>query len=883
MCFSASVVDFLQTTVLPKDAVAYFLCRYDNPESLKSRTIIGSIANQLLTSLPLQNLSELDNLMDETFPDSEDIVALLKTILLPTQQYFIVIDGLDECDEAEVRELVEALRALLAFKALRVKIYCSSRPDVTKWVSSTLNPEGHIVMNLKNISADIERYIEATLAEHLESNKLQVGNPTIIWTIQETLSKGAQGMSVSPTSIRALQTLTIHRFLWVAFQIETICAQKTDESILAILQDLPKDLHQTFERVLSKIPPGDRKLARRIFEWVAVAKRPLSLRELQEATGVEPLQANWDSSRLINDMARALSFCCGSLMTVDEQFGFVQFTHHSVRQYLVSKEPLKWLQQYHIDLEVADTEAGAICVTYLNFGVFDKQFAKRHGEPATAPKVTMYPRGILGEVLGSTSLANKIALRLLKEKPKFDTAIQCQLEEASADITDYSRQPLERQYHFFSYAKQFWLMHTTMLSPERKKLWKLWRLLLHDESNKADKPWQTLALNEDSVPSELSRWIILNDHRTLLQHILHFYIDSYYARKPREEAHYVNGEFVKNFHSLIYETGIITLIELSLEKSRWRLLQVMLDCLDEGSGYKDLLLAPLAEVGHLDLIKACITKGADMNGKCDHFQYHGTRLPRHIQSSYTLLTFNEVPQLRIFNLRAGAWTPLAIAAASGHVHVVDYWIETYYPLLLRHRPLFMSRYPNPNTQGVKFLPKDGVPDTTDTAYLRLDSNRKDALLAAAAYGQEDVVHRFLDSSKYPRSDLHPLDENQWTPMMYAIAWGQPELVSRLIALGADVHGNSSRTEDIRGFPIENIRVIPIRSVNTPKPLMIAAIAGRERKGLGLGLRYAKIQQMLCHAGAVIDEQSWDETGSLRIQIPDIRGPYQLEELEALVE
>ena len=65
--------------------------------------------------------------------------------------------------------------------------------------------------------------------------------------------------------------------------------------------------------------------------------------------------------------------CCGNLVFIEEEQQTVHFTHGSVKQYLLSRAVQDSLSKYHIDLKKADEIAGAICVTYLNFPVFNRQ------------------------------------------------------------------------------------------------------------------------------------------------------------------------------------------------------------------------------------------------------------------------------------------------------------------------------------------------------------------------------------------------------------------------------------------------------------------------------------------------------------------------------
>ena len=109
----ANIVDDLNLHIRSKDiVVAYFFCRHDIPESLKARTVIGSLARQLLRPIPdLQMVAEL---LDETSPalDFEKIFSLLQRALPPNCKAYFILDGLDECDYAERKLLIQQLRKL---------------------------------------------------------------------------------------------------------------------------------------------------------------------------------------------------------------------------------------------------------------------------------------------------------------------------------------------------------------------------------------------------------------------------------------------------------------------------------------------------------------------------------------------------------------------------------------------------------------------------------------------------------------------------------------------------------------------------------------------------------------------------------------------------
>ena len=292
--------------------------------------------------------------------------------------------------------------------------------------------------------------------------------------------------------------------------------KKSDRQIIDTLNHLPRDLPETFERILAIFTePEDIAIGKQIFRWLSVAKRPLTVHELREAIAIEPLQDVWKPECFVNDMNKAVA-CCGNLVLVDEEQQTIYFTHSSVRQYLCSDVVTNPQSRYHVDLDTADADAGAICVTYLNLPVFKKQIART---PKVNLNTTVITLAIVKNTLPAGRSTNKIALNLLRRQDKSSKSVQRMLED-TAGINEPTRQVATlEQYSLLSYTQRFWLEHTKQnISPHPGKLWRLWCNLLenaHWRDTLASCPWTFEDWEKDST--KIVEWTVDNNHCSLAQ------------------------------------------------------------------------------------------------------------------------------------------------------------------------------------------------------------------------------------------------------------------------------------------------------------------------------------------------------------------------------
>jgi ankyrin repeat domain-containing protein 50 len=445
----ANIIDDLNLQHV-KHPVTYFFCRHDITESLSASTVLGSLARQFLYSL--SNLTKIEKLLEENTEDLdlEKIEIVLKAGLPPDFKAYCVLDGLDECDNTQRKALIQRLRNFQ--KSFTLIICVSFRLEAGNALN--LRPDQfvkHRTITVPVDNPDIGDFINAELETHINSGALAIGDPRLIIEIEDALLQGAQGM-----------------FLWVALQVEALCFAKTDDAIRRALADLPKDLPETFSRILKRSGELGRDYQMRTLGLVTSAHRPLSTEELREALSVVPGDHVWNQSRLLNDIYSTLA-CCGSLIIIDEEEWTVRLTHHSVKQFLFDNESPTGsiLTRGRANAIMAD-----VVVTYLNYGVFDTQVSG-----TTMPEIPggAAPSTVI-QTLKAPSQVRNLALKFLRGRRQRNFNMGKAIADASRDL----KAPLD-QFSFYPYARAHWVHHARFITEQNPTIYKLLLTLLKRE------------------------------------------------------------------------------------------------------------------------------------------------------------------------------------------------------------------------------------------------------------------------------------------------------------------------------------------------------------------------------------------------------------------
>lgn len=307
------------------------------------------------------------------------------------------------------------------------------------------------------------------------------------------------------------------RYLWASLQLETIFPANsntviTDDHILNLINHLPRDLPEAFERALGGIT--DRRYEGKIMKLVMAALTPLNLDEIRVALSIAVGEPIWHPENIAKHGAQLISLCGGNLLEVDEEDAKVRFIHHSIIQHLLSPAANQSTTPYHFTAEDAENFIGATCVTYLHLPVLDSRITVKRN---------LQGHDILENVIERTEQASPVVRRWVEHirsrdhrrarSSDFDIArilSQIQAVRIQEDLDPHC---------FEHYAESHWVFHTRFFDErlqDCKNSWKLWWRLLNGGVDRVKPPCTDLKEN----PYTTLTWAIEHAHGSLFRTVL---------------------------------------------------------------------------------------------------------------------------------------------------------------------------------------------------------------------------------------------------------------------------------------------------------------------------------------------------------------------------
>ena len=301
--------------------------------------------------------------------------------MLFRSEVFIILDALDECDDPE-NSIIDMLLNLTLPTNCFLKVLVSSRPDKSI-IGSSLDAapikSRTIELRASFVKEDIDTYITKELSSGLWPS---VSNEDIRWAGNVIKEKVENNWLLTHLVVKDIKEWGGS---WTKNRLHNIISE---------LKAFTGGLYERYNKILEKIPQDARPDATKLFKWLIIAQRPLSIKEASVALGLSSAHTSLEMLQgdIDRDMgADKLRKLCGPLIHVDESIGRVTLLHYSVKEYLTDiagARPHNW---WKITLQDASKQIARDCITFLSLREFSSSVPhpKDHYRPYTydAPPV----------------------------------------------------------------------------------------------------------------------------------------------------------------------------------------------------------------------------------------------------------------------------------------------------------------------------------------------------------------------------------------------------------------------------------------------------------------------------------------------------------------
>ncbi|KAL1614932.1 hypothetical protein SLS54_009381 [Diplodia seriata] len=319
----------------PQVIVSFFF--YGRGTTLQKSTVgfLRAVLHQILPHYP-RKLSELTKRFESQCADhgapekdwnwhEQDLKAFVFSLLEEVSQEDTIqlfVDALDECGEEDALKLVELFQRLMERNTrqkskLQIFFSCRQYPLLHLENGIKITPEEHNQDDIRTVVSRIlrDRALADEPAQRLGAEIVENARGVFLWAVLVTS-----------------RIATLNR------QGKSIAAIKDS------IRKIPRELHELYKVILLRtgVEAEDLSRSMKLFQWVCLAERRLSVLELQHALAIDPdfeyktildytkqpemAEDERQTTRMINYLSRGL---------VEVKAGYVQAIHQTVHDFLI--------------------------------------------------------------------------------------------------------------------------------------------------------------------------------------------------------------------------------------------------------------------------------------------------------------------------------------------------------------------------------------------------------------------------------------------------------------------------------------------------------------------------------------------------------------------
>ncbi|CAI6338880.1 unnamed protein product [Periconia digitata] len=255
--------------------ICYFFFSFRSADRGDLSALLRSLLSQLCDEPTVPGpMVELYMKCHQTFPARLPTLLELKDVtnkvfdkVLQSQKVFLVLDALDEVTWGPQREDVLDFTYELsqnAAKGLQIVVSSRNDTDIRERFASPDTNWKNIPIQYQDVDHDIEKYINNHIEKYPSLKRQDAATKNLI---REKLVNNAHG-------------------IWSALQLSSLRQLRSSmpNSIKKALEEIPKDLNETYARILAGIDQYSVQLAIHALEWLVASKRTFYIEELADAS-----------------------------------------------------------------------------------------------------------------------------------------------------------------------------------------------------------------------------------------------------------------------------------------------------------------------------------------------------------------------------------------------------------------------------------------------------------------------------------------------------------------------------------------------------------------------------------------------------------------------
>ncbi|KAJ4298853.1 hypothetical protein N0V90_004096 [Kalmusia sp. IMI 367209] len=369
--------------------------------------------------------------------------------------------------------------------------------------------------------------------------------------------------------------------LWVSLQIDAIWESggASDDEIRKILDDLPKDLDETYRRCVGRLKG---LLASRVLFYVYATLTPFHVEQLREILAIDENTGRIDRGR-VPDFKMIMKSCAG-LVSYSQTNDVIIPAHHSAVLFLERNEGRLDLLEGNFNLTASRLSLGTLCVRHLTGPDYALQISSANTQTVS---LDLNPYRML-ETLHLTKIPGLF-------KPRETRLVQL-------------RSPMRSKTHTaglppaFYYARDNWALLTHHIDFKSSSYTLFKELALGKGQSWGLHPWKPSGQSRDSHYQGLLGWAIAETHQPML-HVLIHGSDS----QPREEI----------FKLPLPQYDSKLPLELAVCKKSTEIYRMLLPLCYHPSNrtLQRLLLECAAKVGFVEVLEQCLRDRWDLSPK----------------------------------------------------------------------------------------------------------------------------------------------------------------------------------------------------------------------------------------------------------------------------